>query len=133
MLKKSLQQLKTLSRKEKGQYFEDMALSHLTSGGCFCIKRNYRTKLGEIDLIVQDQHFIVFVEVKYRSSDNFGSAVESVDSRKIKKIQNTAQVYLQQFSTRDLQPRFDVVGITKQRHAVSGRSTFEINWIKNAF
>lgn len=91
---------------------------------------NYRSRFGEIDLIVSDRKYLVFVEVKLRKSDQFASAFEYVDSRKQDRIRTTAQIYLSEFPT-DLQPRFDVIEIyapegTETRHP-------EIHHMEDAF
>ena len=70
----------------------------------------YRCRFGEIDLIVSDRKFLVFVEVKLRRSSKFASAAEYVDSYKQNRIRTTASFYLSQNPTM-LQPRFDVIEI----------------------
>lgn len=70
----------------------------------------YRCRFGEIDLIVRDKHFLVFVEVKLRKSSNFAQAMEFVDSHKQNRLRTTAAMYLSNHPTQ-LQPRFDVIEI----------------------
>ena len=62
-----------------GQQNENLALTFLRQKGLVLIQRNYRTRLGEIDLIMKDNDYTVFVEVRYRSSTKFGGALLSVD------------------------------------------------------
>ena len=90
----------------------------------------YRCRFGEIDLIVKDRKFLVFVEVKLRKSPKFAKALEYVDSRKQDKIRITASMYLNQNPTK-LQPRFDVVEI----YAPEGTDTArpEIYHMEDAF
>ena len=94
------------------------------------IATNYRSRFGEIDLIVADRRYLVFVEVKLRKSDTFASAFEHVDRRKQDRIRTTAAIYLSEYPT-DLQPRFDVVEI----YAPEGTQTKrpQINHMEDAF
>ena len=74
------------------------------------VAAGYRSRFGEIDLIVCNKKYLVFVEVKLRKSDDFAKAMEYVDRRKQDKIRVTASIYLSQNPT-VLQPRFDVIEI----------------------
>ena len=91
---------------------------------------NYRTKFGEIDLIVSNRKYLVFVEVKLRKSDKFAGAAEFVNYRKQQKLRTTAEIYLSQNPT-ELQPRFDVIEI----YAPYGTETKKpvINHMEDAF
>ena len=91
---------------------------------------NFRTRYGEIDLIVSDRKYLVFVEVKLRKSDNFARASEFVDFYKQQKLRTTAEIYLSQYPT-ELQPRFDVIEI----YAPDGVATTKpiINHLEDAF
>lgn len=116
--------LKKTDKKTVGDAAEDEALRHIQSEGLRLIKRNYRTKFGEIDLIAEDNKTLVFIEVRFRKNDLYGSALESVTVKKQNKITTTARYYLAENNIGDSRPiRFDVVGITHN----------EIQWIKNAF
>ena len=90
----------------------------------------YSCKFGEIDLIVSDRKYLVFVEVKLRKSGDFAKAMEFVDRRKQDRIRLTASMYLSQNPT-DLQPRFDVIEI----YAPEGTQTAKprINHLEDAF
>ena len=70
----------------------------------------YRCRFGEIDLIVANRTYLVFVEVKLRKSANFARPMEYVDRFKQERIRTTAQMYLADNPT-DLQPRFDVIEV----------------------
>ena len=70
----------------------------------------YRTRHGEIDIIVENKEYIVFAEVKLRKSADFASAREFVDSNKQRRIRTTAEIWLSENET-EKQPRFDVVEI----------------------
>lgn len=87
-----------------------MAAQYLQKKRYKLIATNYRTRFGEIDLVVSNRKYLVFVEVKLRKSDRFAQAREFVDFRKQQRLRTTASIYLSQFPT-DLQPRFDVIEI----------------------
>lgn len=103
---------------------EDAAAAYLQAAGLCLVARNYRSRHGEIDLIVKDGDTLVFVEVRYRRSNCFGSASASVDERKQRKLLTTAYTYLQQEKL-DSPCRFDVIAIEGDPH--------RIQWIKDAF
>jgi putative endonuclease len=87
------------------------------------ITSNYRCRLGEIDLILQDKETLVFVEVRMRNNPRFGGAVASIDARKQTKLIHTAQHYLA--TLKHIPPcRFDAVLLS---------SPANIEWLKNAF
>lgn len=111
-----------------GDYWESVALKYLKTKKLIKIKRNFNCKLGEIDLIMQDQQNLVFVEVKYRKNDDWVSASESVTLSKQRKIIKAAQYFLlQNKKYKDWNCRFDVVSIQGEK------DNAEIDWIKNAF
>ena len=108
-----------------GAQAETIAENFLTAQGLVKRARNYRCKLGEIDLIMQHQDTLVFVEVRLRRHGQFASAAESVNIAKQRKIVKTAQYYLQQHQLTDrMNCRFDVIAFSDQQHP---------EWIKDAF
>ncbi len=109
-----------------GQQGEDLALKFLQQKGLTLIQRNYRSRLGEIDLVMKDQEHIVFVEVRFRSSPDFGGALFSVDRRKQSKLIKCAQHYIVNTAGQH-SFRFDVIAISPSA------SQHEIQWIPNAF
>lgn len=113
-----------------GAWGEALAAEYLRQKGYTLEAANYRTRFGEIDLIVSDGAFLAFVEVKLRKSASFAGAREYVDYRKQERIRLTASMYLAQFPT-DLQPRFDVIEI----YAPRGMETIhpEIIHMEDAF
>ena len=113
-----------------GAWGEALAAKYLQRKRYKVIATNYRSRFGEIDLIVADRRYLVFVEVKLRKSDTFASAFEHVDRRKQDRIRTTAAIYLSEYPT-DLQPRFDVVEI----YAPEGTQTKrpQINHMEDAF
>lgn len=96
--------------KQKGEWGETLAARFLEKKGYRLLTRNYRSRYGEIDLILEDREFLVFAEVKLRKSDRFAEAAEFVDHKKQERIRITAEFWLQEHET-DLQPRFDVIEI----------------------
>lgn len=113
-----------------GAWGESLAAEFLRKLRFKIIATNYRCRYGEIDLIVANRRYIVFVEVKLRKTDKFAQALEHVDVRKQSKIRTTAEMYLSQNET-DLQPRFDVIEI----YAPQGVQTQNpiINHLEDAF
>ena len=83
-----------MSRCETGRKAEELAAQHLEAKGMSVIERNFRAKVGEIDLIVKDGEEIVFVEVRARASRDFGGAAASVDASKQRKVVRAARVWL---------------------------------------
>ncbi len=96
---------------EKGKKGEDMAAACLRKEGYKIVERNYRCLYGEIDIIAMDAEDIVFIEVKSRKSDNFGSPEDAVGIIKQRKISKVALNYLQEKKLTDHNARFDIVAI----------------------
>ena len=93
-----------------GAWGEAVAAEYLRKKKYKMIARGYHSRFGEIDLIVQNRDYLVFVEVKLRKSDKFAKAREYVDTRKQERLRLTASMYLAENPTK-LQPRFDVIEI----------------------
>ena len=93
-----------------GAWGEALAAKYLIKKRYKVIATNFRSRFGEIDLIVSNRNYLVFVEVKLRKSDQFALAREFVDYRKQDRIRTTAAIFLSEFPT-ELQPRFDVIEI----------------------
>lgn len=111
-----------------GQQAEKTALSFLIKKGLVLLEKNYHSRRGEIDIIMLDKQELVFVEVRYRKSDSFGSGLESVDSRKQAKIQATAETYMQQNTKTNYNAcRFDVIAMAGDISKPS------IEWVEAAF
>lgn len=96
--------------KLRGAWGEALAAEFLRKHRYKIVATGYHCRFGEIDLIVQNKQFLVFVEVKLRKSASFAKAYEYVDKRKQGKIRTTASLYLAEHPT-ELQPRFDIVEI----------------------
>ena len=114
----------------KGTWGEAQVANYLRKQGYQLLAHSYHCRFGEIDLIVCDRKFLVFVEVKLRKSAQFAKALEYVDRRKQDRIRTTAEMYLSQNPT-ELQPRFDVIEI----YAPEGMETAhpEIYHMEDAF
>ena len=106
-----------------GQQAELQARTYLEKEGLQHIVSNYRCRHGEIDLIMRDQDTIIFIEVRYRKSTQFGGAAASVDFRKQQRIISTAQHYIQHQKHIANAYRFDVIAI----------SSNSFDWIPDAF
>lgn len=92
--------------------YERMAEDYLAGHGYKITERNFRLRSGEIDLIAQWDNQIVFVEVRMRADDRFGSPEETVGKDKQERIRRVAAMYLQSRDLTDrMQPRFDVIAI----------------------
>ncbi len=101
-----------MKKSELGAWGEEMAAQLLRDKGYRITERNFRCRMGEIDLIARKENWIVFVEVKLRKNCLYGAAREFVTISKQQKILVTASFYLAGHpGTRELQPRFDVVEI----------------------
>ena len=107
-----------------GNQAEKVALSYLEQQGLTLIKKNYQTRLGEIDLIMQDGKSIVFVEVRLRKNNIFGGASESITQVKQRKIAKVAEQFLQHHGNQPC--RFDAIVMEKAEIQ-------HIQWIKHAF
>lgn len=112
--------------KQVGSKGEDLAAEFLKGKGYRIIRRNYKTPIGELDIIAKDGETLVFVEVKTRSSNAFGYPFEAVDSSKKHKLKNLALFYLKN-QKKNCAARFDVISIN-----LSGTKK-EIEHIKDAF
>jgi len=107
-----------------GKSAEDKAADYLIKQGFNIIDRNFSAKTGEIDLIALNNLTLVFVEVKFRKSAQFGQPYETVTRNKQQKIIRTAQTYLQKHKKHANKAcRFDIISILNN----------DITWLKHAF
>ena len=113
-----------------GAWGEAQAAAYLRAKRYRIVATGYRSRFGEIDLIAENRHYLVFVEVKTRKSDSYAQAREYVDTRKQQRIRTTAEIYLSEHIS-SLQPRFDVIEI----YAPDGIHTTKptINHLEGAF
>jgi putative endonuclease len=116
-------------RRVIAQRTEQQALDYLKAQGLSLVERNYRCRHGEIDLVMQHQVAIVFVEVRFRKRGRFASAAHSVDGRKQRKLCRTAAHFLRLHPRfRNSPVRFDVVAFDGPTH-----DNFELQWLPDAF
>lgn len=109
----------------KGTAAEQRAALFLQRQKLQLLEKNYRCRFGEIDLVMQENDTVVFVEVRQRSSDRFGGAAASITLAKQQKLTLAAQHYLARHGN-DTPCRFDAV-------LISGDKNDEIEWVRNAF
>ncbi len=104
-----------MNKSRLGQEKETYIAEILTRQGYRILERNYRCRSGEIDLIAAHKGYLVFIEVKYRSSIREGYAEEAVDGRKQKRISRAALWYMKTHRLDMTTPcRFDVAAVTKE-------------------
>ena len=108
-----------------GDRAERLAERYLEEAGLKRVARNFRCRMGEIDLIMQDGGYLVFVEVRLRKHQEFGGAAASIDRQKQQRIVKSAQYYLATLA-RTPPCRFDVVLLDALEEA-------RIDWIRSAF
>ncbi len=111
-----------------GAIAEKSAQQFLQSQGLSSLFQNYQCKMGEIDLIMKDKDELVFIEVRSRTHHEYGSAAETVDINKQRKLIRAAKYFLMENHHRNLPCcRFDVIEFNQQD------TQQKINWIKDAF
>jgi putative endonuclease len=111
-----------------GQHGESKASTYLKKKGYKIITTNSRCRYGEIDIIAQNDEFVVFIEVKTRTSKKFGGPAAAVDLRKQIQISKTAHHYLAGQGNEEIDARFDVISVLTHK----GKAT-EIEHIVDAF
>lgn len=113
------------NKKELGAWGESLAVNYLEQAGLKIVRRNYRCPKGEMDIIARDQNWLVFVEVRTRTSAWRGTAEESLDPRKMAKLRAVASYYLLE-NGYDQWPevRMDLIAIYSQEE------DYSVNWLK---
>ncbi len=116
---------KLFSKRDAGDVAERAAEKYLLSHGLKLVTRNYRTRFGEIDLIMQDGEVLVFIEVRMRKNNDFGGAAASIGAAKQRRIIAAAQQYI---ATMKYPPpcRFDAVLLSEGNSGAA-------DWVKDAF
>lgn len=113
-----------MNTRRRGAQKEEQVCAYLLSRGVKIVERNFRSRLGEIDIIGYDGAYLVFFEVKYRAGHSKGSAAEAVGFAKQRKICQVADYYrMLHHCAEDTPLRFDVVAVDADK----------VNWIKNAY
>lgn len=116
------------NNKVLGAFGEEIACDYLKSSGYRILERNFSCRTGEIDIIASQVDTIVFIEVKTRSSEKYGSPSEAVRPGKQGRIVKTALYYMQSKGLLDHMCRFDVIELTADEE-----NRYRINLIKDAF
>ena len=117
------------SRKELGAKGEKLAARFLRRKGYKIVQRNYRCKLGEVDIVAEQDKTLVFVEVRTKQTEKFGPPQSSVTSTKRRHISRVALFYIKEKGLVEQSCRFDVIAITFP----SGSRKPNIEHIENAF
>ena len=120
-----------MKKTELGAWGEDRAAEYLVENGFRIVCRNFRCRMGEIDLIAEKAGILVFAEVKLRKNSLYGEAREFVTAEKQRKLRLAASFYLAGSSrAQNLQPRFDVLEVYAPQ-GMTGPVT--VNHLENAF
>ena len=117
-----------MDRIKLGKKGEAIARKFLKKQGLKILATNFRTRSGEMDIIAKSTEEIVFVEVKTRTSESFGEAVEAVDFRKKARLWKIAEIYLVQNKLENSAVRFDVVTVMFNQNR---KKPEKIQWYKN--
>ena len=113
-----------MNKRQVGSDYERQAAKYLGEKGMSILEMNYHNRSGEIDIIAKDGEYICFIEVKYRTTNQYGSPLEAVDVRKQKQIRKVALYYLMKHGLSEWTPcRFDVIAFEGE----------EITHLENAF
>lgn len=117
-------EVNTINRRSVGSGKEQEAVNYLRERGYTIIAQNFYSAAGEIDIIAENDGYLCFIEVKYRTSGAMGSPQEAVDLRKMRRISRAAEYYCYKYRNgQKVQVRFDVVAMTPE----------DTTLIKNAF
>ena len=113
-----------MNKRQIGNLYENKARKYLSNNGYVILEQNYRTKIGEIDIIARNENYLCFIEVKYRDEKSLATGLYAVDKAKQKTIYNVAKMYmLENKIDDDTACRFDVISVDGS----------DIELIKNAF
>ena len=115
-----------LPTKAKGDLGEQIAVDHLRAQGYRILRRNYRCRRGEIDIVAAEGDVLCFVEVRSVASRTFGDPLETVNTRKQARILHAARHYLATGGVSEREIRFDVIGIVHE-------PSLEIRLVRSAF
>ncbi len=119
----------TTTAQSVGARLEQLALDRLQDAGLTLLARNFRCRVGEIDLVMLDRGCLVFVEVRYRKPNRFASALESIDVHKQRKLAKAALFFLGRHRAfRNHTVRFDVVAFDGP-----APDRYTLQWLKDAF
>jgi putative endonuclease len=117
-----------MNKREQGTWYEDIACEYIKDRGARILRRNYRVRSGEIDIIAKDEKYYCFIEVKYRKDDKYGAPEAAVDFYKQRQISKVSKHFLSYIlKSYEVPIRYDVIAISGSEGAVS------VKWLKNAF
>lgn len=119
----------TLRRINTGKHGENLACEYLRQHAYTIVHRNFRSKVGEIDIIAKDREVVVFVEVRTQTSNAYGPAYNTVTPTKQKQVKRVALSYISRHNLVKTQFRFDVIGITLNPDT----GEYHLDHIPNAF
>lgn len=113
-----------MNKRQVGSNYEQLAAEYIKEKGMSILEMNFRNRIGEIDIIAKDGEYICFIEVKYRTTNQWGTPLEAVNYRKQQQIRKVALYYLMRHGLHEWTPcRFDVIAFEGD----------EIIHIENAF
>lgn len=104
-----------MNNRKKGSIYEDRAIEYLMEKGYEILKKNFRNRFGEVDIIAKDKDYLVFIEVKYRKNQAKGYAIEAVTTKKAQKIRLMAEYYLFLNKIVNQNIRFDILSIDNEK------------------
>ena len=116
-----------MDRKELGQRAEDLACEYLSNQGLTVVERNYYIRGGELDIVALDGEMVVFVEVRSKSSQQYGLPEETISVKKRQFLYRAAEQYLTKNEWLERNCRFDVISVLFEAENV------QIKWYKDAF
>lgn len=115
-----------VNMKEIGKKYENIAAAYLERNGYTILERNYHNRYGELDIIAQKEDMLIYCEVRYRNTEQYGGALESVDIRKQQKLCRTAALhYAENGAVQGKYCRFDVIGISDNQVIQHIQNAFE--------
>lgn len=120
----------TVHRRRVALAGEDWAARYLRAAGLRIVVRNWRCRLGELDLVALDGSTVVFAEVKTRRSKRFGAPAEAVDMRKQSRLARVAAAFLQCRGWENHPCRFDVLAVEP---GSGGGEPWSVTWLRDAF
>jgi len=114
------------NKRSEGKRGEEIACKALKEKGYRILDKNFSCRLGELDIVAEDNDVVCFIEVKARSSEDYGLPEEAVTHWKKRKLLNTAFIYIEKKKIKDRDMRFDIISVDlKTREAIILKDAFE--------
>ena len=118
-----------MNKRDLGTFYENIAAEYIKNHGGRIIKRNFRVRQGEIDIIAKDGDYLCFVEVKYRSKDDYGNPLDAVGYAKQRTICKVSEMYINMTGADfDAPIRYDVIAVH-----TSDDGMYSVSWLKDAY